>query len=279
MSEKSLKNKVVIITGGSGGIGSAIVNKLSNYRASVVSVYNRNHPDEQSDENIIHVKANLTKSEDWDRLLAFTLNKYGKIDVLINCAGFLEPGDFLLRQEDQLRKMIDINFTSVISGIQKTLMIMKKQGFGHIINIGSLGGIVPMPYSSIYSATKFALRGFTFSLAEELKGTGTTISLITPGSVITKMLDYEALGDNSAISFVSKPISPAKVAGAVLRVIHKPRIEFIIPRSQSIPSKLLVFSPKIFSSLYKILHRIGISEKRKYLNRYCSFTLAKGALR
>jgi short-subunit dehydrogenase len=279
MSNNSLDYKVVIITGGSGGIGSAIVNKLSNHGASIVSVYNRNHPDDQSDENIIHVKANLTKSEDWDRLLAFTLNKYGKIDVLINCAGLLEPGDFLSLQDDQLKKMIDINFTSVLYGIQKTSMIMNKQGFGHIINIGSLGGIVPMPYSAVYSATKFALRGFTFSLYEELKGTGINISLITPGSVVTKMLDYEAQGINSAISFVSKPISPVKVADAVLRVIHKPRVELIIPRNQSIPSKLLVFSPNIFSGLYSILHKIGIVKKRKYLKRYCDFSLAKGVIR
>jgi 3-oxoacyl-[acyl-carrier protein] reductase len=279
MSSNSLKNKVVVITGGSGGIGSAIVNKLSNYGASIVSVYNKNHPDEQSDESVLLVKANITKSEDWDRLFAFTFNKYGKIDVLINCAGFLQPGDFLSLQEDQLRKMIDINFTSVLYGIQKTSMIMNKQGFGHIINIGSLGGIVPMPYSAVYSATKFALRGFTFSLYEELKGTGINISLITPGSVVTKMLDYEAQGINSAISFVSKPISPVKVADAVLRVIHKPRVELIIPRSQSIPSKLLVFSPKLFSRLYKLLHRIGLSGKRKYLNSFCNFSLQKGVVR
>ena len=279
MSSNSLKNKVVVITGGSGGIGSAIVNKLSNYGASIVSVYNKNHPDEQSDESVLLVKANITKSEDWDRLFAFTFNKYGKIDVLINCAGFLEPGDFLSLREDQLRKMIDINFTSAISGIQKTLMIMKKQGFGHIINIGSLGGIVPMPYSAIYSATKFALRGFTFSLAEELKRTGIKLSLVTPGSVISKMLDCEAHDNDTAISFVSKPISPVKVADAVLKVILKPRVELIIPRSQSIGSKLLIFSPKLFSCLYKILHRIGISEKRKYLKRYCDFSLAKGVIR
>jgi short-subunit dehydrogenase len=279
MSEKSLKNKVVIITGGSGGIGSAIVNKLSYYGASVVSVYNKNHPDDQSDENIIHVKANLTKSEDWDRLLAFALNKYGKIDVLINSAGRLDPGNYLSLKEDQLRKMIDINFTSVLTGIQKTLMTMKKQGFGHIINIGSLGGIVPMPYSAVYSATKFALRGFTFSLAEELNGTGINISLITPGSVITKILDFEALDNDTAISFVSKPISPITVTNAVLKVILEPRVELIIPRSQSIPSKLLVFSPDIFSVLYSILHKIGIVKKRKYIKRYCDFSLAKGVIR
>jgi short-subunit dehydrogenase len=207
------------------------------------------------------------------------LKKFEKIDVLINCAGILEPGDFSSVEASQLKKMIDINFTSMLIGIQKTLTIMKKQGFGHIINIGSLGGIVPMPYSAVYSATKFALRGFSFSLAEELKGTGIKISLITPGSVITKMLDYEARADNSAISFVSNPISSNKVAGAVLKVIHEPKLELIIPRSQSIGSKLLVFSPKLFSFLYKILHRIGISGKRKYLNRHSSFSLTKGVVR
>ena len=112
MSKKSMKNKVVIVTGGSGGIGSAIVNKLSKCGARIVSVYNKNHPDDDSNENIVCLKADLTKSEEWDRLLTFTLNKYGKIDVIINCAGVLEPGEFLSLQEDQFRKMIDINFTS-----------------------------------------------------------------------------------------------------------------------------------------------------------------------
>ena len=279
MSNKSLRNKVVIVTGGSGGIGIAIVNKISKCGARVVPVYNKNHPDDDSNENIVCLKADLTKSEEWDRLLAFTLNKYGKIDVLINCAGALEPGEFISLQEDQFRKMIDINFTSVLTGIQKTLTIMQKQGFGHIINIGSLGGIVPMPYSAVYSATKFALRGFTFSLAEELKGTGIKISLITPGSVVTKMLDYEAQDNKAAISFVSKPISPIKVACAVMKVIHKPSAELITPRSQSLGSKILVFSPKLFSRLYSLLHRIGISGKSKYISRYCSFSLQKGVVR
>ena len=71
----------------------------------VISVYNKNYPYEQSNVNIVCVKANLRRSEEWDRLLAFTLNKYGKIDVLINCAGALEPGEFLSLQEDQFRKI------------------------------------------------------------------------------------------------------------------------------------------------------------------------------
>ena len=93
------------------------------------------------------------------------------------------------------------------------------------------------------------------------------------------MLDYEAQADNSAISFLSKPISPIKVAEAVLHVIQKPVIEKIIPHNQSFGSRLLVFSPKIFSIAYKLLHRLGLSGKRKYLKRFCNFSLMKGATR
>lgn len=277
--KNQILNKVVIVTGGSGGIGSSIVNKLSSFDANVVAIYNLNFPSDFSSKNIVWLQADVTNSDDIDRLLSFTKQKFGRIDVLINCAGTLEPGEFSSLNISQLKKMIDINLTSAITLTQKILAIMKQQRSGHIINIGSLGGIVPMPYSAVYSATKFALRGFSFSVAEELKGTGVSLSLITPGSVVTKMLDYEAEADNSAMSFVSKAIRPALVAKAVLKVMSKPKTELIIPRSQSIGSKLLVFSPKLFSLLYKILHKIGISGKRKYLNRYRNFTLMKGVVR
>jgi|WetSurMetagenome_2_1015567.scaffolds.fasta_scaffold11411_4 short-subunit dehydrogenase len=279
MKNQLLKDKVIIVTGGSGGIGNEIVNKLASCNANVVAVFNKNLPSDTSYQNILWLQADVTNPDEIDKLLSFTLQKFEKIDVLINCAGILEPGDFSSLKINALRKMIDVNFTSTLIITQKVFSIMKSKGKGHIINIGSLGGIVPMPYSAVYSATKFALRGFSFSVAEELKGTGVNVSLITPGSVITKMLDYEAQADNSAISFLSKPISSLKVADTVLKLIQKPKVELIIPRSQSIPSRLLVFSPKVFSITYKLLHRLGLSGKRKYLNHYCNFTLMKGVVR
>ena len=275
----SLKNKVMIVTGGSGGIGSAIVNILSDNGAKVVSVFCNHCPFEHSSENVICVRADLARTEEWDKLISFVQKQHSKIDVLINCVGYLQPGDFLSLEEDQINKMIEINFTSVTIGIHKTLKIFREQGSGHIINIGSLGGIVPMPYSSVYSAIKFALRGLTFSLVEELKGTGIDVSLVSPGSVITKMLDYEAQNENTAISFVSKPISPVEVARVVLKVIQKPKIELIIPGSQSFASKLLAFSPSTFSKLYRNLHRIGITRKKTYINRYCNFKLMEDVIK
>jgi short-subunit dehydrogenase len=279
MSYKSIENKVIIVTGGSGGIGSAIVNKLSDNGAKVVSVFCNNCPYEQSSANVVGFRADLRRSEEWDRLITFAQKKFYKIDILINSAGYLEPGDFLSLEENEIKKIIEINFTLVTIGIHKVLEIFRKQKEGHIINIGSLGGIVPMPFSSVYCATKFAVRGFTFSLAEEFKGTEINISLITPGSVITKMLDHEARNENTAISFVSKPVNPIKVARSVLKIIRKPKIELIIPGSQSVGSKLISFSPSVFSKLYWLLHKIGLTRKRSYLNRYCNFNLMGGTIK
>ena len=267
MSEKSLKNKVAIVTGGSGGIGNSIVKKLSYYGCKTISVYKNHFPVNQTDENTLCVKADLTKSEEWDSLLSFTLNKFGKMDVLINCAGLLIPGNFSNLQETQITKMIETNLTSLMLGTYKTLKIFTKQGFGHIINIGSLGGIVPMPYSAVYSSTKFALRGFNYSLAQELNGSGINVSLISPGAVNTKMLYKEARNNNSTISFVTKIMHPDTVANSVLKLIQKPKTEIFIPSTASITAKIISAFPALLSVLYPLLNKIGNRNRQKYLEQ------------
>ena len=93
------------------------------------------------------------------------------------------------------------------------------------------------------------------------------------------MLDYEAQNENTALSFVSEPISPVEVARVVLKVIQKPKIELIVPGGQSFASKLLAFSPFIFSRLYSVLHKIGLTRKRSYMNRYCNFNLMREVIK
>ena len=267
MSNKSLENKVIIVTGGSGGIGSAIVNQLLDCKANIVSVFCNNYPSEQSSENILCFKADLEKSEDWDRLILFVLKKYGKIDILINCAGYLEPGDFLSIEENKIKKMIETNFISVIIGIHKILEIFQKQGSGHIINIGSLGGIVPMPYTSIYCATKFALRGFSLSLAQELKGTGIKISLLTTDSVVTKMLDRESENSIPTISFYNNPLPPQLIAKEVVQIIDKPKVEKTITRYRKLPSIVLGAFSNLYQFIYPIIEKRSEKKREEYLKR------------
>ncbi|MBT8379168.1 MAG: SDR family NAD(P)-dependent oxidoreductase [Ignavibacteria bacterium] len=275
MQNNTIINKIIIVAGASGGIGGSVVKELSNLCANVIAVYNQTHPDFKVDRNISLIKADLSKSEEWERVLDFVSQKYKKLDVLINCAGILIPGDFLIQSEEQINKMINVNLSSVLIGTQKSLKLMKRQKFGHIINIGSIGGIIPMPYSSVYSATKFALRGFTHSLSQELKGSEVKISLISPGPVNTKMLKLEADHYKTAIAFISKTIESEVVADIVLKVINKHKAEVIVPSLLSIPSKVAFLFPGLFSKAYSLIEKIGLWRKKFYIRRKFGLSLQK----
>ena len=266
MSNHSLKNKVVIITGGSGGIGYEIVKKLAACEANVISSYHNSLPANTSD-NISWIKLDLTQSTEWDKLLSYSKNKYDKIDVLINCAGILEPGEFTSLDGNQIREMIDLNLTSVLIGTHKTLAILKYQKFGHIINIGSLGGIIPMPYSSVYSATKFALRGFSLSIAQEYKGTDIRISILTSDSVVGKMLDRESENSRPTISFYNNPLPPQLIADEIVKLIAKPKVEKIIKGYNKIPSIVLGSFSNLFQFIYPFLENRSGKGRAKYIKR------------
>lgn len=275
MSSESLENKTILIAGASGGIGGAVVRRLSNSNSNVVALYNKNHPDFQSDNNISLVKADLIKPDEWDRVLHFVFQKYGRIDAMINCTGVLLPNDFINQSEEEIGEMLNVNLSSVILGTQKIMKIMQKQGYGHIINLGSAGGIIPMPYSSVYCATKFALRGFTHSLAQELKGTGVYISLVSPGPVNTKMLQREADYTKTAIAFLNKALKPDQVADAIIKTIDKQKTEVIVPASLNMPAKTVFIFPQLFSEVFKLIEKYGKWRKKAYMKKQFEFSLQK----
>lgn len=275
MLQNSIINKTILIAGASGGIGRAVVTRISNAGANLIAIYNKNHPDFQVDNNISLIKADLAKADEWDRVLHFVFQKYGKLDVLINCTGVLIPGHFLNQTEEQINKMININLSSVLIGTQKSLKLMKRQKSGHIINIGSIGGIIPMPYSTVYSATKFALRGFTHSLKQELKGSKISVSLVSPGPVNTKMLNEEADHYKTSIAFLNKALKPEKIAGLINKIINKPKTEVIIPSSLSFPSRAVFLFPELFSKGYRLIEKIGKWRKRSYIKKQFDLSLQK----
>ena len=273
MLNDSFKNKTILVAGASGGIGRTVVSRFSDPGSNVIAVYNKTHPDFQANSNISIIKADLTKADEWDRVLHFTSQKYGKLDVLINCTGVLIPGDFINQTEEQITEMININLSSVLIGAQKALKLMRRQKSGHIINIGSIGGIIPMPYSAVYSATKFALRGFTHSLAKELKNSKILISLVSPGPVNTKMLQHESDHYKTSIAFLNKALKPEQVTDSILKIVNKPKTEVIIPSTLSFPSRVFFTSPESFSTAYKLIDKIGKWRKRSYIKKQFDLSL------
>lgn len=110
------------------------------------------------------------------------------LDIVVNNAGIICPSDGLLSMApEEWRKVISVNFSGTVSASLSAYSVMQRQGFGHIINIGSLSGLIPVPFLGPYTASKTALTGFTLGLAAEAEVSGVHVSLVCPGNLDTGM--------------------------------------------------------------------------------------------
>lgn len=184
-------NKVVLITGASRGIGRDIAEKLAQKGLQVIANYNRS--EEKAKElkskyaNIDIYKADVSKREEVHNMIKSILEKYKKIDVLINNAGISLTGLFTDVTDEEWNKIINNDLYSVFCTTQEVLtnMIMRKEGC--IINISSIWGIVGSSCESIYSVAKAGVDGMTKSLAKELGPSNIRVNSIAPGIIDTEM--------------------------------------------------------------------------------------------
>ncbi len=184
-------NKVVLITGASRGIGRDIAEKLAQKGYQVIANYNRS--EEKAKElkskyaNIDIYKADVSKREEVHNMIKSILEKYKKIDVLINNAGISLTGLFTDVTDKEWNKIINNDLYSVFCTTQEVLtnMIMRKEGC--IINISSIWGIVGSSCESIYSVAKAGVDGMTKSLAKELGPSNIRVNSIAPGIIDTEM--------------------------------------------------------------------------------------------
>jgi short-subunit dehydrogenase len=167
---------------------------------------------------------------------------------------------------------VETNFLGVLYGTLRILPLMKARRKGHLIVVGSLGGIVPMPFESLYCATKFAVRGFFLSLREELRRSGIDVSLISPGPVDTMMLRTEARSDESTMAFVESPLTAERVAGSIVQVIRNKQAETLLPARTKIPALLMGAFPALFTALYPLLNLIGAFRLKIYRDRGAQMT-------
>ena len=264
--KKNLTSHVAVVAGGSGGIGTCVCRMLLERGATVVSIRHRWRSAENVMRGVVDIQAKLQSLDEWSRIIRIIVKRHGTIDSLIHCSGILIPGTASSLSEDQIRAMLEVNVLSLVYGCRSVLPVMRRQHSGHIITIGSLGGVLPMPYEPIYSATKFALRGFSLSFNEELRGTGIHCSLISSGPVKTRMLDEEAQDPDSVIAFMTKPIQAERVAETVLSLLDHPKPEVLLPYTAGLSSRLLAFTPRLFGLIFRLLAPYGEWQRNRYVN-------------
>lgn len=193
----NIAGKVIVITGASSGMGEAAARHLAANGAKVVLAARRLDRIEaiasglkQQGKEATAVQVDVAKYEDVENLIRVTVKAYGRVDVLINNAGLMPLSRLEQGKVDEWNRMIDVNIRGVLHGIAAALPYMKAQKSGHIINTASVAAHLIFPASSVYSATKFAVRALTEGLRQESAAYNIRATLISPGAVKTELLDH-----------------------------------------------------------------------------------------
>jgi NADP-dependent 3-hydroxy acid dehydrogenase YdfG len=174
--------KVWLITGCSSGFGRAFSEELLKTDAKLVATARDvSKLKGLESENSLLLKLDVTKPEDIQNAINQTINTFGRIDVLVNNAGYGVIGAVEECSMDSIRRMFDTNLFGLISATQAVLPIMRSQNSGHIFNISSVGGFCAIPGGGMYNATKFAVEGLSEALAMEVEPFGIKVTLIEPG--------------------------------------------------------------------------------------------------
>lgn len=192
-----MEKMTAVVTGGTGGIGTAICQRLSaDYQVITCYFKDGNHEEAkrwQAEQRaagyeIDIVYANIAHFADCEKLAALILEKYNHIDVLINNAGITVDTSLKKMSAQQWQQVIDANLTSVFNVTRNVLPAMLDKGYGRIITISSINGRKGQFGQCNYAASKAALFGFTKSLAQEVASKGITVNTISPGYIETPML-------------------------------------------------------------------------------------------
>jgi NAD(P)-dependent dehydrogenase (short-subunit alcohol dehydrogenase family) len=257
----SIEGLTVAVTGGANGIGRAIAARFAGAGARVTI----------GDVDVTAADVLPLDVSDREAFAAFldaAEQRHGPLDVLVNNAGIDWIGPFHEEPDEVTRRQVEVNLLGSINGTRLALQRMLPRRRGHVVNVASGVGRVPLPGSAVYSATKHGIVGLTESLRMEYRGSGLRFSLIQPAQVETGMLAGQ--GRPRALPVVT----PDDVAHAVLRAVRNDRFEVWVPGSQGVSAKVAAVLPRRAREglmralgLGKIAGETDMSARREYHDR------------
>ena len=221
-----MDRKVALVTGGNRGIGKEIALVLAedgydialNYRRETEELENVKNEIELKGVNCLLVKGDVSIFEDCEKMVKQTIDKYGKIDCLVNNAGITKDTLFLRMKEEDFKSVIDVNLIGTFNVTKQVVPYMTKARQGRIINLASVVGVSGNAGQANYSASKAGIIGFTKSLAKELASRNILVNAVAPGFIKTDMTDVLKEEQKEAILNVvplKREGSPRDVANVV----------------------------------------------------------------
>ena len=271
----SFSGKTVIVTGASAGVGEATALAFARQGANVVLVARREGPLRAVADAIANERAAdgngqaLTVAMDvcdvaaCSALLERCRETFGGVHVLVNNAGYHKRGPVEDNEADALGAIIDVNLRAPIVLTRLALPYLRTAGSGAVVNVASLAGCTPVPGAASYSASKFGLRAFSYALAEELRGSGITVGVVSPGPIDTAFIMSE-IDEVTDITF-SQPMSTAEqVADAIAAVAAGTRQEIKMPAASGLLTTVAYLFPSLGRALRPMLERKGRKAKDYY---------------
>jgi short-subunit dehydrogenase len=224
------RSRVVAITGASAGIGRATALRLAREGAAIAICARRADRLDAVAADIVAagglalpIVADVTRAADMDALVARTVERFGRLDVMMCNAGFGIAGAIDDIGPDQMQKLMDINYTGTYLATRAALPLFRRQGSGHIIMVSSIVGKRGVPYMGAYSATKFAQVGLAECLRSELLGSNIHVSVVFPVSTETEFFDVMSRETGTEVTRAMGPRQTVDtVADAIARAIHRP---------------------------------------------------------
>jgi NAD(P)-dependent dehydrogenase (short-subunit alcohol dehydrogenase family) len=248
---KRFEKKVCIVTGAASGLGCALCERLGQEGANVVAV-------DINAEGLVEVERmicdksgracsfelDVSQFENFEKLMAQIVKRFGKIDYIFNNAGIVVSGEMSDLSLDDWKNVIDVNLMGVLYGTMYAYRAMVRQGFGHIVNISSLAGLIGFPMNCPYATAKAGVVGLSTSLRREAEGRGVKVSVVCPGFIDTgifaaaRMINIDK---QKIIETLPKLIDPNLAAQKILDGVIKNRNYIVFP-----------FSAKLVWWLYRI---------------------------
>jgi len=256
------RDKTVIVTGGSEGVGAATARAFAAAGANLVLVARTRRKLEAIAEELrgrtrVEIVAmDVADTDACANLFRKAAYEFGGIHILVNNAGYHRRGPVEHVDAADLARMIDVNLKSPILLCRLAIPYLKEAGGGAIINVASLAGRTPVPGAATYSATKFGLRAFTFALAEELAGTNIKLAALSPGPIDTGfiMSSLDVVTDLT----LSQPISTAEECAAeILKLCANDRRERCMPPVSGLLTTATYLFPVIGRLMRPLLEKKG----------------------
>lgn len=256
--------KRVLITGGSSGIGLATAELLARKGAHLALLARGEERLEaareavgaarrDSGQEVRTIKADIS---DWEQVSSAlrTLTEGGFVpDVLVNCAGVIEPGAFVDLPVESLREMMDIDYMGTVHVCKAMLPAMIERGSGHVVNVASVAGFIGIYGYGSYTPPKFAVMGLSEVLRCELKPQGLGVSVVCPPDTATPFLEYEVSkrpAETHAIAGNIKPVPPSAVAKALVSGVERGKYMIVVGAQSRLYYRLKGLVPSVFFAVF-----------------------------